>query len=321
MKHIISVVFFLLAGAAGISHAQDRFPAKSVQLVAPFSPGTAVDFLARIVADRLSPKLGQPVVVQNRPGASGTIAADSVAKALPDGYTILIVNSQHSANPALFATLPYDTLRDFAGIALIAQAPSVMVVSPKLGVSTVKEFIALAKRQPGKINYATSGVGTNTHLGGAYFAGRAGVEMVGVPYKGLEMIADMISGRMEAMFVPLPAVLSHIKDGKLIALGVTSREPLRMPLELPTIESAGELPGYEHITYYGFLAPAKVPKRILDQLSRDIRETVREKEVLDKLVAQAILPRDFGPAEFDAFLRADVERTGALIKSLGAKGN
>ena len=275
---LAAVASFWLFALAGSAAAQDKFPAKPVQLIAPFSTGTAVDFLARVFAEKLTPKLGQPVVVQNRPGASGTIAAESVAKAAPDGHTLLIINSQHSTNPALYDKLPYETLRDFAGIAMVAQAPSVIVVSPALGVRTLKEFVALAKKQPGRINYATSGVGTNTHLGGAFFTGRAAIELVAVPYKGMEMIADMISGRIEAMFVPLPAVLAHVKDGKLVALAVTSREPLRTPIELQSVESAADLPGFEYVTYYGFLAPAKVSRRIVEQLSQEIRETAQDME-------------------------------------------
>ena len=321
MKRIVVLVLLLQTAFAGSASAQDRYPARPVQMIVPFAAGTATDFLARTLAEKLSQKLGQPFVVQNRTGASGIVATELVAKALPDGYTILVVNSLHSINPPLHANLPYDTLRDFAGIAKFAEAPSVFVVHPGLGVRTVKEFIAFAKRQPGKIHYGTSGVGTNTHLGGAYFAARAGIELVAVPYKGQEIMADIIAGRIEALFAPAPALLQLIKDGKLIGLAVTSREPLRTPIELATVESAGEMAGFEYGTYYGLVAPAKVPRLVLEQLSRVAIQSVQEKDIRDKMEAQVIFPRDIGPVEFDAFIRSDLERVSALLKSLGAQTN
>ena len=316
---LTSTVICSLLLSAGISSAQDRFPSKPIQLVAPLAPGTTSDLVARILAERLSQRLGQPVVVQNRTGASGSIAGQFVAKSAPDGYTILIVNSQHSANPALFDNLPYDTLRDFTGVALFAEAPSLIVVPTRLNVKTLKEFVALAKSQPGKLNYGTSGNGTTTHVGGALFADRTGINIVAVPYKGFEVITDTVAGRLDAMFVPAASVLQYVRDGRLVALAVTSREPLRTPIELPSAEAAADLPGFEYSTYYGIVAPSGVPRPILDQLSREIRLAAQDKEASDKLSGLIMFPRDRGPDEFNAFLRADVERIGKLIRALGDK--
>ncbi len=306
---------------AGIAYSQDKFPSRPIQLVVPLAAGTTIDFVARAYAERLSQRLGQPVVVQNRPGAGGTIAGQFVAKSAPDGYTILIVNSQHTINPTLYRNLPYDTLSEFSGIAQIGEAPSLVVVHPKLGVRSLKEFVALAKQRPRQINYGSAGVGTTTHIGAAYFFSRAGIDLVHVPYKGGELIADMVAGRVEAMVVPVAFLLQYIKDGRLQALGVTTREPLQSPLEVPSIEQAAGLPGFQYATYYGFVAPAKTPKAIIDQLSRDIRQVTEEKELREKFAAQAIFPRDLGPADFDAFIRADLERIGPIIKSIGAESN
>ncbi len=306
---------------AGFAFAQEKFPVKAVQMIAPLAAGTTIDFVARAYAELLAQRLGQSVVVQNRPGAGGTIAAQSVAKATPDGYTILIVNSQHTINPTLYKSLPYDTLAEFSGIAQIGEAPSLIAVHPKLGVRTLSEFIAAAKKAPGQIHYGSAGIGTTTHIGAAYLAARAGIDLVHVPYKGAELMADMLAGRVEAMVVPVAFLLQHIKEGRLLALGVTTREPLKAPLELPSVEEAAGLPGFQYATYYGFVAPAKTPRPIIDQLSREIRLVTADKTLRDKFAAQAIFPRDLGPAEFDAFIRADLDRIGPVIKAIGATAN
>ncbi len=321
MKLSAAIFVPALVMLAGFVFAQDKFPSKSIQLVTPLAAGTTIDLVARTYAELLSPRLGQSVVVQNRPGAGGTIAGQSVAKAAPDGYTILIVNSQHTINPTLYKALPYDTLAEFAGIAQIGEAPSLIVVHPKVGARTLKEFIAAAKKAPGQINYGSAGIGTTTHIGAAYFAFRAGIELVHVPYKGGELVADMVAGRVEAMVVPVAFLLQHIKDGRLLALGVTTREPLKSPIEVPSVEEAAGLPGFQYATYYGFVAPAKTPRPIIEQLSREIRQVTSDKALTDKFAAQAIFPRDLGPADFDAFIRADLERIGPVIQAIGATAN
>ncbi len=321
MKRSIMAAVGIFLCMTGIVSAQDKFPSRPIQLVVPLAAGTTIDFVARAYAERLSQRLGQTVVVQNRPGAGGTIAGQFVAKSAPDGYTILIVNSQHTINPTLYRNLPYDTLAEFSGIAQIGEAPSLVVVHPKLGARTLKEFIAIAKQRPRQINYGSAGVGTTTHIGAAYFFSRAGIDLVHVPYKGGELIADMVAGRVEAMVVPVAFLLQYIKDGRLQALGVTTREPLQSPLEVPSIEQAASLPGFQYATYYGFVAPAKTPRAIIEQLSKDIRQVTEEKELKEKFAAQAIFPRDLGPADFDAFIRADLDRIGPIIKSIGADSN
>lgn len=307
-------------GAARLAHAQDRFPARPLTLVVPLAAGTTIDIIGRSYAEKLTERLGQSVVVQNRPGAGGTIAAQSVAKAAADGYTVLIVNSQHSINPALYASLPYDTVRDFAAVAGIGEAPSIIAVHPRLGVKTVPEFIALARQKPGTINYGSAGVGTTTHLGGAFFASRAGVELVHVPYKGAELMPDLLSGRIEAIFVPVPFVLQQIREGRLVPLAVTTRQALRVPLEVPSVADAA-LPGFEYSTYYGFVAPAKTPPALLAQLSREIQAVTEDRDTRARFEAQAFFGRHVPAAEFDALIRAELERIGPIVRATGAKAN
>lgn len=311
----ISTLLAALVAAPALS--QDKFPSRPIQLITPLAAGTTSDIIARTLSERLSARLGQQVVVVNRPGASGAIAAVSVAKAAPDGHTIFLVNSQHTANPAVRSDLPYDTVKDFSGIAMFAEAPSMITVHPSLNIRTLKEFIAHAKAHPGKLNYGTSGVGTTTHIAGALFAARTGINIVPVPYKGPEITADILSGRLDVMFVPIVFPLQYVREGKLVALAVTSREPLRTPIEVPTVEAAGELPGFEYGTYYGIIGPANMPMPIREQLSREFRQVILDNEVKAKLTPMGVQPRDLGPKEFEAFIRTDIERVTELVKSMG----
>lgn len=312
---------FLLAAAAFGALAQERWPAKPVQMVVPLSPGTTVDIIARLYADRLTQRLGQTVIVQNRPGAGGTIAAQSVASASADGYTILMANTQHSVNPALYANLAYDTLRDFAGIAMVAESPALVYVNPGLGAKTLAEFIALAKAKPGTINYGSAGVGTATHLGGAYFASQAKIDIVHVPYKVTsDLVSDIVTGRIQATFSPIAFMLAQVREGKLLALAVTSRARVPVLPEVPTVAEAA-IPGYESSTWYGFLAPARTPRAVLAQLAKGLKEISEEKEVKEKFAGQGIFPRSIELEDFDGFIRGDVARLGALAKAVGAKAN
>lgn len=317
---ILALGLALAALAPGAS-AEERWPSKPVQMVVPLSPGTTVDIIARLYADRLTPRLGQTVIVQNRPGAGGTIAAQSVAASAPDGTTILMANTQHSVNPALYTNLAYDTLRDFAGIAMVAEAPALVYVNPGLGAKTLAEFVALAKAKPGTINYGSAGVGTATHLGGAYFASQAKIDIVHVPYKVTsDLVADIVTGRIQATFSPIAFMLAQVREGKLLALAVTSRARVPVLPEVPTVAEAA-IPGYESSTWYGFLAPARTPRAIREQLARNLREISEEREVKEKFAGQGIFPRSIELEDFDAFIREDVAKLGALAKAVGAKAN
>ncbi|MFN0303726.1 MAG: tripartite tricarboxylate transporter substrate binding protein [Burkholderiales bacterium] len=311
----------VLAIAAGFASAQEKYPAKPIQMITPQSPGTATDIVARMFADKMAARLGQSVVVQNRPGAGATIGTGLVAKAAPDGYTILMTNSAHTINPSLYNNLPFDTLKDFAGLALVTEAPAIVVVNPQVGVRTLKELVALAKQKPGAINYGSAGVGTATHLAGAYFASKAGIEMVHVPYKvSADITADLLTNRIQVNFVPAAFQLAHIREGKLIAIGASTPTRMQAPFEAPSI-SEEIIPGYAYATWYGLLAPGKTPPPILKQLAAALWAAGEHAEIKEKLVSQGMIGRTLLLREFDAYLKADLENLAPIVKASGAKAN
>jgi tripartite-type tricarboxylate transporter receptor subunit TctC len=276
-----------------------------------------------MLSDHLAKRFGQQVIVQNRPGAGGTIAAASVAKAPADGYTLFMVNSQHSLNPLFYDNLPFDTLHDFAGVLQFGDAPSVVFVHPNLGANNLAEFIALAKKQPGKITFGSAGIGTTTHLAGAYLAYRAGIDLLHIPYKGPEVRVDILAGRINMVIAPVPYLVGPAKEGKVLALGVTTRSPLRdpAPLDVPTVEHAALLNDFDYTTYYGFVVAAQTPRPIIEQLAREIKATVEEPKITAWLTGQAIYPRFRPLSEFDAYVKSEMQRMAPVVKATGARRN
>jgi len=315
----IAVFIAFLAAAAPVA-AQDRYPSRTVTLISPQSPGTAMDVLARLYAEALPRQLGGSFVVLNRPGAGGVIAAQAVATAPADGYTLATANSGHAILGVLNKNLPFDPMRDFAGIAMVGETPALIVVTPALGVRTLRAFIDLAKAKPGTINYGSAGVGTATHIAGAYFAHQAGIEMVHIPYKsGSELIADLVAGRIQAAFSPPAFVLAMLREGKLLALGVSAPAPLHEPIEVASARAAGI--DYDYATWYGFLAPAKTAPAILEALSRAISVASEDPELKAKVLAQGITPRVKPLGAFDAHIRDEVARLGPVLDALGPRVN
>jgi tripartite-type tricarboxylate transporter receptor subunit TctC len=316
-----------LAGAAIVAailmlsvpvRSQDRYPSGAITVVTPLAPGTAIDILARLYGERLSRRFGQQVIVSNRPGAGGLIAAQAVVTAPADGYTLLLVNSGHAILGTLNKNLPFDPVRDFAGVSLIGETAAVVVVPPSLGTRTLKAFVDLAKAKPGTINYASAGIGTATHLAGAYFARQAGIEMVHVPYKtGSALLADLVEGRVQATFSPVAFTLAMLQEGKLLALAVSTPDPMVSPIMVPTALSADI--DYEYATWYGFLTPAKTPPAVLQLLNRTITELGQDAELRAKILAQGIVPRNVGLGDFDAHIRREMERLAPLLKSIGSQ--
>jgi tripartite-type tricarboxylate transporter receptor subunit TctC len=295
----------------------DNYPSRPIKMIVPLSPGTTTDLVARTIGKQLSLELKQPVVIENKQGAGGTLAARVVATSPPDGYTVLMVNSQHSINPAVYKNLPYDTLKDFAGLALVAEAPSAVIVSPKLGVTTLKDFIAFAKEHPNKINYASSGVGSQTHLAGAYFASQAGISMVHVPYSdSTQVIPDLLADRVQASFVPLAFVLGQVQEGELLALAVTSRRGIEVPVKAPSVSEAA-IPGYEYNTWFGFVAPSKIPQPILERLAGALQKAANMPEVEQTLSRVGIFPRALILREFDEYIKADVAKEQRIANEAG----
>jgi len=301
--------------AAGPILAQDNYPNKSIQLVSPLSVGTALDALARLYADRMTRVLGQTVYVQNRPGAGGVIGTQSVLTAAPDGYTILMTNSAHSINPWVLPSLPYDSIKDFAAIGMVADAPAVLVINPVLKVKNLAEFIRLAKEKPGSINFGSAGVGTATHLAGASFAEKFGISLLHVPYKnGSDLRSDLFTGRIQAVFAPPAYVLPQIREGKLTAIGASTNEDLKEPLAVPSIAKAMNVK-YEYSTWYGLVASAKVPAPILEKLARAVTQITRDPEAIEAMRAAGVGPRNISLREFDAFIKADMESVRDLVRN------
>jgi tripartite-type tricarboxylate transporter receptor subunit TctC len=307
-----------LFGPGRAAHAQEQFPNKLITVVAPITAGTAIDIMARLYADKLSKRFGQQVVVSNRAGAAGMIGAQAVATAPADGYTVLFANSGHAILGAINKNLTFDPVGDFAGVSLVGEAPAIVVVAPSLGVSTLKEFVDLAKAKPGTINYGSAGIGTSTHLAGAYFALKTNTDIVHIPYTvSATIIADLLGGRIQASFVPLAFVLPLLQDGRLKALAVGSQEPVTSPIAVPTAISQGY--DYLYGTWYGMLAPGKTPKPVLATLSQAMSEVSKDPELVGKVRAQGIEPRDIGLERFDAHVRADMARLDPVLKTVADK--
>jgi tripartite-type tricarboxylate transporter receptor subunit TctC len=315
---LINLAAALLATALAVgssARAQDQYPSKLLTVVVPLTPGTTIDILARLFAESLSKRFGQQVIVANRPGAGGLIAAQAVATAPADGYTVLLANSGHAILGTLNKNLPFDPVGDFAGVSLIGDAPTLVNVAPSLGVRSLRDFIALAKAKPGTINYGSAGIGTATHLAGAYFALRTGTELVHVPYTvSSTIIADLLGGRIHATFAPAAFTLPLLQDGRLLALAVAADEPIREPIAVPTALSAGV--DYRNATWYGFLAPAKTPRAALQILHDAIVGASTDPELMAKIKVQGITPRNIGLRDFDAHIRKDMDRLGPLLKTI-----
>ena len=325
MKLVNLGVVMLAAAMAVGSHAraqdrmqdrvQDQYPSKLLTVVVPLTPGTTIDILARLFAENLSKRFGQQVVVSNRPGAGGLIAAQAVAVAPADGYTVLLANSGHAILGTLNKNLPFDPVGDFAGVSLIGDAPTLVNVAPSLGVRSLQEFVELAKAKPGTINYGSAGIGTATHLAGAYFASRTGTDLVHVPYTvSSTIIADLLGGRIHATFAPAAFTLPLLQDGRLLALAVAADEPIREPIVVPTARSANV--DYQNATWYGFLAPAKTPRAVLQVLHDAIVAVGAEPQLQEKIRVQGITPRNIGLRDFDAHVRKDMDRLAPLLKTI-----
>jgi tripartite-type tricarboxylate transporter receptor subunit TctC len=297
------------------ARAQEYYPSRMITVVVPITAGTTIDILARLYGEALSRRFGQQVVIANRPGAGGLIGAQAVASAPPDGYTVLLANSGHAILGTLNKNLPFDPVADFAGVCLIADAPTVVNVAPSLGVHTLREFVDLAKAKPGSINYGSAGIGTATHLAGAYFALQTGTTLVHVPYTvSSTIIADLLGGRIQATFAPAAFTLPLLEEGRLLALAVAADEPMRAPIAVPTALSANI--DHRIATWYGFLAPAKTPRAVLEVLHDAIVEVGKDPDLQAKIRQQAVTPQNIGLRDFDLHIRKDMARLAPLLATI-----
>jgi tripartite-type tricarboxylate transporter receptor subunit TctC len=309
----------LLAACAATASAQS-FPSKPIRIVVPFPPGGTTDVLARAAAQKLSDTLGQPAVVDNRPGAAGNIGAELVAKSPPDGYTLLMGTvGTHAINPALYPKMPYDHIRDFAPVILVAGVPNVLVVNPSLPVNSVQELVAYARANPGKLNFASSGSGTSIHLSGELFKTAAGLSMTHVPYKGsAPALMDLIGGQVQLMFDNLPSALPQIKAGKLKALAVTSRERAPALPNVPTIAESG-FPGFEASSWFGLLAPAGTPQPVIATINGEVAKWLASPDAKEKLLAQGANAAGGTPEDFAKHIAAETAKWQKVVKESGAK--
>ena len=317
MKSVkLAAVVLAAAMAVGTgAAAQEHYPSRLITVVVPLTAGTTIDILARLFAESLSKRFGQQVIVANRPGAGGLIAAQAVATAPADGYTVLLANSGHAILGTLNKNLPFDPIGDFAAVSLIGDAPTLVTVAPSLGVRSLTEFVALAKAKPGAINYGSAGVGTATHLAGMYFAAQTGTDLVHVPYTvSSTIIADLLGRRIHVTFAPAAFTLPLLQDGRLLALAVAANEPIRAPIAVPTALAAHI--DYQNATWYGFLAPAKTPRPVLQILHDAIAAASEDAEFTEKIRAQGITPRNIELGDLDAHIRKDMERLEPLLKTI-----
>jgi tripartite-type tricarboxylate transporter receptor subunit TctC len=315
MKVPAAAIAVLLASSLAAQGFAQGYPSKPIRLIVPFAAGGGNDNVARLVGKRLADSLGQPVLVDNRPGAGGVVGAELAARSAPDGYTLFLGGvGSHAINPNLHEKLPYDPIRDFAPIELLAQAPLVMVVHPSVPARSFAEFVAYARANPGRLNFASNGNGSSSQLAAVMFDSMAGVDMVHVPYKGLSpALADLLSGQVQVMFSSVVAILPHIKTGRLRGLAVTGGKRLAAMPELPTIAESG-LAGYEASSWYGILAPAGTPRDIVMKLNAELAKALDQPEVRGSLLAEGAEPVGGSPEQFAAHIRSEKERMGKLIR-------
>jgi tripartite-type tricarboxylate transporter receptor subunit TctC len=308
----------MACGVAPFQHAH-AYPERPVRVVVPFAPGGGADVTIRMMSEALRTQLGQPIVVENRAGGSTIIGTDLVAKARPDGYTILIVTSTFAINPSLHATLPYDPLKDLVPITLVALTPYLVVVHPSLPVKTVRDLIALAKTKPGELNYASVGNGSSTHLATEMFASRAGVKMVHVPYKGsAPAVNDLIGGHVTTYFGSMPGSLPQARAGKLRALAVTGASRAPAAPDVPTVAESG-LPGYEFTAWYGLFAPSGTPSAIVGQLHNAVGKVLERGDVRERFAAEGNQPAAQTPQQFAAVVKADIAKYAKIVKDAQIK--
>ena len=297
------------------------YPSRPVRIIVPFSPGSVTDIFARAVSDKLGASLGQPVVVENRPGAGGTIGTAVAAKSPPDGHTLVVVSAGHAVNPAIYEKLPYDSMKDFSGVIILGNLPSVLFVSPALGVKTAQELIALARSKPGELNYPSAGVGSASHVNAEKFRVVTGINAVHVPLKGApEMVTETIAGRTHFGVLGIAGALPAIRDGRLVALAVSStKRSIALP-NVPTVAEAG-VPGAEYNFWIGMLAPSQTPRAVVNRLHDEAARALASPDVHQRLTNLGAEPMPMSPEQFDAFMREELATLGKLLRDAGVKAN
>jgi tripartite-type tricarboxylate transporter receptor subunit TctC len=317
----LAVAVSMIAGADhALAQGAGTYPDKPIRLVVGVPPGGSTDLIARIVGEQLGKQMGQPVVIENRGGAAGNIGAELVAKAPPDGYTLFLAPIGTVAiNPSLYASMPFDPVRDFAPVSQLTSLPMVMLLNPSIKATTVQEFVAYARANPGSVNFASGGSGTGTHLAGELFKMRTGIEMTHVPYKGNgPAMTDLLGGRVVVMFDQISTGLPQLQSGKLRALGVTTAKRSPAVPEIPTLAEVG-LPGFDMTTWHGIVAPAGTPPAVIAKLNAEVVKAVNTPEVREKFKTNGIDPVSSTPEQFGALIQSEIARWRDVVKASGAK--
>src|SRR5687768_16412623 len=315
MKRILGIVLAVLAGSA---FAQS-YPNKPVRVVVAFTPGSSTDIIGRAVSAKLSEIWGQPVVVENRTGAGGSVGSAAVLREQADGYTLLANSSAHVANPSIYATLPYDTLKDFANIAPLAGGPNVLIASPQTGWKSLADFLNAAKAKPGSLNFSSAGVGSGTHFNLEKLKLMAGIDVVHVAYKGTpEAIADTIAGRVCCYWAPINAALPHVGGGRAVAIAVSSAERSSLLANVPTVAEQG-VPGFDYTLWIGLWGQAAMPADVVNKINADVNRALASPDLADRLTKLGTLPMKMSSAEFTQFVRKEVDDTAKVLKAAGIK--
>jgi tripartite-type tricarboxylate transporter receptor subunit TctC len=318
MKRILtSVIFAFGILTAGLAPAQ-QYPTKPVRIIVPFAPGGGSDFIGRFIAQKLTERLGQQFIVDNRPGAGGNLGAELALKSPADGYTLLLIAGSYTVNPSLYK-LPFDSGNDISPIIQLSQGPFVVAVHPSVPAKTLKEFMDLAKKQPDKFSYASAGQGSITHLASELFLDMAGLKIVHVPYKGTgPALNDSIAGNVQLIFGSVSTTIQHIKSGRLRGLAVTTSKRISAVPELPTVAEAG-VPGYDVILWHGLVGPKGIPKPIVDRLNSEAAQILKSKAMEELLAADGVTPAGGTPEQFQALIKSDIERWRKVVQRAGIK--
>ena len=316
VKFLIPAAVFAVSAHTAVAQ---QYPTKPIRVVIPFSPGSASDILTRFIGPKLYETWGQQVVADNRSSAGGAVAGGIVAAATPDGHTLMLTSSAFAGSAALYDNLPYDSVKDFSGVSQVASTALVVVVSPALGVKTLKELIALALQKPGQLNFASSGIGSGTHYGSELFNMAAGISAVHVPYKGVpEAVNDTVTGRMHYFITPLLPTISLIKSGRLIALGVTTTQRVGSLPDVPTIAEAA-MPGFVYDGWFGVFAPSKTPRAVIVKLNKEIVRIIDTTDVHEKIMNQGATPKSSTPEAFDKLVRDEIVTRRKVFRAAGIK--
>ena len=318
-RTFLQVLLLLAAAGAQAASVEGAFPNRPLRIVVAFTAGSATDILSRIVSPALTERWGRPVVIDNRPSAGGIVACTIVAEAAPDGHTLMVTGSNFSGSAALYAKLPYDPVRDFAGVTQYASTPLVLVVAPALGAKSVKELIALARDKPGQLNYGSTGPGSGPHYGAELFKLASGIHAVHVPYRGSpESLTDLMGGRVQFILSPVLAVVPLIRSGRLLALGVTTSYRAQALPDVPTVAEAG-LTGFEYQGWYGMLAPGRTPRAIINLLAKEVGQILDRTDIRERIANQGAIAKASSPAAFDKLVHDEITTRRKVWRAAGVK--